>query len=152
MVRSRRWWMKNFVLFYLEWLIGKELGLHNILYFFELFLFLHASVKHKLENCQKPHTFLTKQRKQGNQICYLMQSIVFLVVCILWGISPRRRTLVHYARGRSSYSYIFLIPIWRELLIWVEVPVLMGSPEVQEHTLGLTLSGGPPSRELTTFS
>jgi hypothetical protein len=28
----------------------------------------------------------------------------------------------------------------------------MGSPEVQEHTLGLTPSGGPPSRELTTFS
>ncbi len=26
----------------------------------------------------------------------------------------------------------------------------MGSPEVQEHTLGLTPSGRPPSRELTS--
>jgi len=40
------------------------------------------------------------------------------------------------------------VPIKRELFTCVEVPVLMGSPEVQEHPQ-LTPSGGPASGEPT---
>jgi hypothetical protein len=48
-------------------------------------------------------------------------------MCILRDL-PKRKTLGHYAKGRSSYFYMFL-----HSHTHVEVPILMGSPKVQQH-------------------
>lgn len=52
---------------------------------------------------------------------------LFISICILRDL-PKRKTLGHYAKGRSSYFYMFL-----HSHTHVEVPILMGSPKVQEH-------------------
>lgn len=45
---------------------------------------------------------------------------VFSFLCVLWDVSPSRRTLGGYAKGRSSY-----VPIKRQSFTCLEVPVLI---------------------------
>jgi hypothetical protein len=56
---------------------------------------------------------------------------LFISMCILTDL-PKRKTLGRYAKGRSSYFYMFL-----HSHTHVVVPIFMGSPKVQEHTLKL---------------
>ncbi len=79
------------------------------------------------------------------QVCLrITETTLFWFLCL----SSRRRTLQHYARGRSSYFNGSHVPIKRELFMHVEVPILTGSPKVREQ-LGLMTSGGPPLGEPT---
>ncbi len=68
---------------------------------------------------------------------------LFISMCILTDL-PKRKTLGHYAKGRSSYFYMFLHSHTHE----EEVPILMGSPKVQEHPQAHAqenpLGGEPP--------
>ncbi len=64
---------------------------------------------------------------------HISKMTVFFIVRVLWGISPRRRTLGGYARLRSSYFYMLAWSHKRRLFTCVEVPMLGYSPEVWEH-------------------
>lgn len=64
--------------------------------------------------------------------CHKLMS-VFSFLCVLWEISPSRRTLGGYAKGRSSYVRSH-VPKKRQSFTCLEVPVLKGSSEVQEHS------------------
>jgi hypothetical protein len=61
-------------------------------------------------------------------------------------MSSRRRTLQHYARGRSSYFKGSHVPIKRELFMYVEVPILTGSSKVKEQLGPMTSVGASVAR------
>jgi len=78
-------------------------------------LLKHSSTLHGMESDR--HYSWSKSNQSRQYITMLLlhrqairlehKQLSFHFLCVLWGISPRRRILGHYARGRSSNPYMF---------------------------------------------